>query len=503
MPLCLSTTPMVGNIIKDPVILIQQFYIDQNENRQKEIRECLRINANNPAITRIILINERQYTSVELGIQSNKITQIINNSRLRFSTVFHYVKYHIKNAYIILSNSDILFDESINNIFNKTIHTDRSMMCQSRFEYNNISAPYFVSKPFSQDAWIWHTASLNLSIKEISLFDFPLGKPGCDNRVVYLCSIIGIKSYNCPYMVNIYHHHASMVRGYTSKDIIGGPHMGIYPDLGVNRKIGITYNWPIDSDRFAQLISNTDISNKAFSIINLVNKESIIATELINMISKSPKEVHRALVYANSNNMNFINNTHMNEFLINFKLSLQNSIGKFTSNPSSREVNIKGALTALHSHTRGENMFDAAILNYNISKYSKWTNAIKHYYIYIISPSASIYNTQYDKDNSYIKNKHMIFIHYDIHNDFNSIITHIVNTIAITSKGIDNNNIIALLGTELYDNYLSTILLNKGISSICVGTYLDSYFKCLSKEIQYNNIPIKSMVEDEDAWHQL
>ena len=51
-----------------PIFLIQQFFISDNKERQKEINFCLKENVKNKLFTKIILINEKIYTKEELGI---------------------------------------------------------------------------------------------------------------------------------------------------------------------------------------------------------------------------------------------------------------------------------------------------------------------------------------------------------------------------------------------------------------------------------------------------
>ena len=100
--------------IKDKVILFTQFYIPNNEERYKEIKETLKINVNNKLINHIILINERKYTEKEMGIHDKKIIQIIKNGRMTFADVIKNIKkYSNIRGYIIVSNSDIFFDKSL------------------------------------------------------------------------------------------------------------------------------------------------------------------------------------------------------------------------------------------------------------------------------------------------------------------------------------------------------------------------------------------------------
>ena len=73
----------------DNIYLFTQFFIPDNEKRYNELKRTLFENVNNPSIHQIILLNEQIYSSVELGIESNKIKQINIQHRLKFSDIFH------------------------------------------------------------------------------------------------------------------------------------------------------------------------------------------------------------------------------------------------------------------------------------------------------------------------------------------------------------------------------------------------------------------------------
>ena len=71
----ISPQTTISSEINDPIYLIQQYYIPIDKTRCEEIKKCLLYNCGNNAINKIILLNERIYTSEELGTDSTKITQ--------------------------------------------------------------------------------------------------------------------------------------------------------------------------------------------------------------------------------------------------------------------------------------------------------------------------------------------------------------------------------------------------------------------------------------------
>ena len=78
----MSEQSNLRNAIQVHVFL--QFFVHSDIMRQREIRFCLHKHVENPDIYKIHLINERIYTSVELGVTSDKIVQTVIGRRLRF-----------------------------------------------------------------------------------------------------------------------------------------------------------------------------------------------------------------------------------------------------------------------------------------------------------------------------------------------------------------------------------------------------------------------------------
>lgn len=209
----------------EPIHLFLQFYIDKIKVRQKEIEECLRKNVENPHISKIYLFGERDYKPKELGVNSEKIIQINIGKRLQYMDFFRYINQNNIKGYNILANSDIFFDESILALKYSQLHTQKSMIALLRYEYNtkNISSsPIFGPRYDSQDSWIFHS-NYNVSPENEKIFNFNLGKPGCDNKMIYLMNILGYNIINDPIAIKSYHFHSSNIRNYTQQDIIKMP----------------------------------------------------------------------------------------------------------------------------------------------------------------------------------------------------------------------------------------------------------------------------------------
>ena len=206
--------------------LITQFFIHRDSSRAKEIQLCLRKNVDNPLVHKIHLLGEREYSVDELGVDSDKIMQTIIGRRLRFQDVFSYTRVHNIAGYQVLLNSDICFSENaLVNLQKSDIHEHRKMFALLRYEYNSenpTKSPIFGPRFDSQDTWIFHS---NFAIPQYAekAFSFEFGKPGCDNKLIYLVNVLGYEVINDPEFIPTYHIHQSTSRDYSSKDAILQP----------------------------------------------------------------------------------------------------------------------------------------------------------------------------------------------------------------------------------------------------------------------------------------
>lgn len=199
----------------DNINIFMQYFIHPNQNRHKEIRTCLIKNVLNKSISKIYLLNERIYMKEELGIDSNKIVQVNIKNRLKYADVFRYINEHSIKGYNIFMNSDIFLDETINNLQKTDIHLNKKMYALLRYECINLDK-YKESKLFgpradSQDTWIIHS-NFNVTNEECKIFNFEFGKPGCDNKLIYLMKTLGYNVLNEPDFIRTYHLHNTQIR---------------------------------------------------------------------------------------------------------------------------------------------------------------------------------------------------------------------------------------------------------------------------------------------------
>ena len=68
------------------------------------------------------------------------------------------------------------------------------------------------------------------------------GKPGCDNKLIYLFNLVGFDVINQPYFVKTYHIQDSNKRDYNANNALPGPYMLKSPHVP-NRQMNYTQIW--------------------------------------------------------------------------------------------------------------------------------------------------------------------------------------------------------------------------------------------------------------------
>ena len=202
------------------ITLITQFFLPEDRVRRREVQSALRLNCACPYIVAIQLLNERVYTSEELGLTGEhmkKVTQVVLGRRLKFSDALHT---KTETWFTILANVDISFDVTLDAL--RSADLRRHIACLRRTEVFPDSARA-ASCFYSQDAWIW----CGEAPREV-LCDFELCRPGCDKRFVYEVEQAGYIPTALP-LVKAYHHHSSPTREYEGKSTerIDGPYRGL------------------------------------------------------------------------------------------------------------------------------------------------------------------------------------------------------------------------------------------------------------------------------------
>ena len=213
----------------------------------------MRKNVENPHITKIYLLNEKIYDKKELGIDSSKIEQRNIVNRIKFKDIFNFVEKESLKGYIVTCNADIFFDKTIDNLRKSTMSTKKQLLAQLRFDYTNKQlgkCKLFGPRADSQDTWIWHS-NFN-PYKEGKICNIMFGKPGCDNKLIYLFNLIGFDVVNQPYFVKTYHIQKNNKRDYDGIQAMPGPYMMKSPYIPnrqmINTPIWGTVGWRLIND---------------------------------------------------------------------------------------------------------------------------------------------------------------------------------------------------------------------------------------------------------------
>ena len=211
---------------KDPIHIFYQFFKPNDPTRLHELQFCLQQHVANPYIDTIHLLNEKIYLPEELNKTSPKIKQVYIQKRLHYKDVFQYIRKEKIEGFCIFLNADIfLSHRSLENLPKTQLSNKRELFALLRYEYNR-SRPnesfLFGPRFDSQDTWIVHSNML-FEGKYDAAFDFPFGKPGCDNKLIYLFHCLGYDLYNDPFQFVTYHVHIAKTRNYSSKDTMHQP----------------------------------------------------------------------------------------------------------------------------------------------------------------------------------------------------------------------------------------------------------------------------------------
>ena len=210
------------------MILVTSYYKSSNKDRQKEIDECILKNIDNPMITNIYLLNDKIYNSRILKNDKIKQFNIIKENKLLFKDAIEFINSYCHNENVILSNTDIYFDETLELL--EDFNLNNKVLCLLRHDVN-IDGKIDIFRHFgeprwdSQDSWIFKSP-LKIDINELN---FSFGTLGCDNMFASKLYEQDYQLYNPSYSIKIYHLHNIDERNYNCDDRIHGNYCLIQP----------------------------------------------------------------------------------------------------------------------------------------------------------------------------------------------------------------------------------------------------------------------------------
>lgn len=498
----ISDNVELGEEIEGEITLITQFFIGKSQERNKELLTALHVNVANKLIDRIILLNERIYTTEELGTESSKIEQIVIGKRLDYKSVFEEVDKLNLNGYIVLSNLDIFFDKSIANIRRSNIANEKALFALVRYEYTPgvevQKSPMFYHKHNSQDTWIWHT-NWNIGDKERKVFDFPLGKLGCDNTFMYLANMLGFKVYNLPLLVKTYHNHSTNVRTYSKTETTEKPfyYMSAITNDNMKQDESHPFTFHGENKNFCDYLDKMISEDKNFIVPRLAGIEHMFA--IIGAEVKTKK-------HFDPEHANFINRTrsimknNAGIFLPNAESVLQYSdlyLRSFSLCDMYLDWEPQGDVASAYQGML-QGMFEVVQNNFNkkriwsfgvadifhlIYQEKPWTHALKGKRLLIISPFGDTFKKQlpvldkiYGRD--LFPDCSFTFLKPPITNGNNQSRPFIeeLNDFVKRIGSIKDDFDVALVSCGGYGNLVLNRIHDMGKSAIYVGGVLQMYF---------------------------
>lgn len=186
------------------IYLYQNYYVDPDETRNKELITCLNNNLANANIDRIMLVYEPD--KGEIPPEHPKIQAIKSDQRPTFNDFFRLFNLIAQPDDIsILSNTDIYLPESAIPYIIQGMKPD-ICMALSRHDHRGDHIHLF-NQPDSQDTWI-----IKGKPKTLELGQFWLGVNGSDNKLAYELDMAGYKVINPAKTIQTIHMHNSNVR---------------------------------------------------------------------------------------------------------------------------------------------------------------------------------------------------------------------------------------------------------------------------------------------------
>lgn len=191
--------------------LLVSYYKDKNEDRQKEIDFCLKLNCANKLFLKIIIINETLKDIDFIDREDKRIIIINYNNRLKFNDFFKYAnQYSNEDTINILINSDIIIGENFNKLIDDSIiNMNNKILFLSRYdvEKNN---EYKINIDYgSFDTFIWKGI-----IKYTGIGNYFMGIGCCDVKLAHEFYLNKYLLKNPSIDLKTYHIHFSNIRNY-------------------------------------------------------------------------------------------------------------------------------------------------------------------------------------------------------------------------------------------------------------------------------------------------
>ena len=192
--------------------LLINLYPMAEGKRLDEVSTCVRSHVENPYISEIVILDEG-FPNQELLLHP-KITRHIQVGRPMFADYYDHLSSKGLN---MLSNNDIRFDATLKKISWLKL-SPYDLLALARHE-----AGEKLFKPKegdAQDTWIFRGKA-----EPLKNCHFPMGIPGCENRLAFLFFAKRYRVLNPARLIHTHHEHASQERSYKDVDRVQGHYL--------------------------------------------------------------------------------------------------------------------------------------------------------------------------------------------------------------------------------------------------------------------------------------
>ena len=205
----------------EPLVLILQFYKSPNKERNKEIQKCLKKNLENEFVDEIFLFTE----GTNLNIPSDKkIKEIPLKTRLSYANCIDAIQRLIgPGKLVVFANADIYLENSWRALWSVNMKDIFLALLRWDEGLDGTEATLFGPRNDSQDTWVIHSDSVLNKEWNLTNFNIPFGKAGCDNAILVEFLRNKFKIVNPAMSLKTIHVHASDVRNYEKTDIVDRP----------------------------------------------------------------------------------------------------------------------------------------------------------------------------------------------------------------------------------------------------------------------------------------
>jgi hypothetical protein len=200
-------------------VLLTAYYADPDPARRDELLGCLARNAANELLDEVHVFLEN---GARPELADTKMHLVELGRRATYGDLFAYANARLSGRRVAIANADIYFDASLGRL--DAVDLRDTLLCVSRWDIHRDGTASLFEHGESQDAWIF-----DAPIRQFRC-DFPLGVPGCDNRLAWEAAAAGLAVHNPARSLRAYHLHLSLVRRYTADERIGGAVLSVPAD---------------------------------------------------------------------------------------------------------------------------------------------------------------------------------------------------------------------------------------------------------------------------------